>query len=146
MSALPRILNGPLPRRDLCIIPSPPLAGEWACPGFVDTKDQVIMPVEVFEMARTRRTFSPEFKEETVALVLDKGMSIRQVARDLDIAESVIGRWVSQARIDRGDNPRGELTSDETEELRKLRRENRILREEREILKKAAAFFAKETQ
>lgn len=47
-------------------------------------------------MARKRRTFSPEFKEETVALVLDKGMSMRQVARDLDIGESVIGRWVMQ--------------------------------------------------
>ena len=97
-------------------------------------------------MARKRRTFSPEFKEETVALVLDKGMSVCRVARDLDIAESVIGRWVKQAKVDRGENPRGELTTDEKEELRKLRRENRILKEEREILKKAAAFFAKETQ
>jgi transposase len=104
------------------------------------------MPAEVSEMARKRRTFSPEFKEETVALVLDKGMSMRQVAHDLDIGESVIGRWVKQAKVDRGDNPRGDLTTEEKEELRKLRRENKILKEEREILKKAAAFFAKETQ
>jgi transposase len=104
------------------------------------------MPVEVSKMARKRRTFSPEFKEETVALVLDQGMSVSQVARDLDIGQTVLRNWVKQAKVDRGDNPGGALTTEEKEELRRLRRENKRLKQEREILKKAAVFFAKETQ
>jgi transposase len=104
------------------------------------------MPAEVSEMARARRKFTSEFRAEAVALVLEKGMSMNQVAKDLDLVPSALGRWVAQARIDRGNNPRGELTTTEKEELRRLRRENRILKEEREILKKAAAFFAKETR
>jgi transposase len=104
------------------------------------------MPVEVSKMARKRRTFSPEFKEETVALVLDQGMSVSQVARDLDIGQTVLRNWVKQAKVDRGDNPGGALNTEEKEELRRLRRENKRLKQEREILKKAAVFFAKETQ
>ena len=97
-------------------------------------------------MARKRRQHTPEFKKETVALVLDKGMAVSQVSRDLDVAQTVIRSWVKQAKIDRGNNPQGALTTEEKEELRRLRRECKILKQEREILKKAAAFFAKETQ
>ena len=79
-------------------------------------------------------------------MVLDKGMMPKQVAEDLGINVSVIRSWVRQERIDRENGKSGELTTEERAELRRLRRENRVLREEREILKKAAAFFAKETR
>jgi transposase len=79
-----------------------------------------------------------------VALVARHGKSVREVSRELDLTETAVRRWVTQAKIDRGE--RDGLTSAEREELTRLRRENRVLREEREILKKAAAFFAKETR
>ena len=92
---------------------------------------------------RARRSFSREFKAETVALVRGGGRTISQVCRDLDLSETAVRRWVAQAEIDAGQ--RNGLTTAEREELTRLRRENRVLREEREILVKAAAFFAKET-
>ena len=93
---------------------------------------------------RTRRKFSDEFKAGAVALVLREGKSVTQVAKDLDLVVSALGKWVEQARADAGKSNRGTLTSEEKEELSRLRKENRELRLEREILKKAAAFFAKE--
>ena len=92
---------------------------------------------------RARRTFTPECKADTVALIRTSGKSISQVCRDLDLTETAVRRWVQQAEIAAGQRPG--LTTAERAELAELRRENRILREEREILKKAAAFFAKET-
>ena len=92
---------------------------------------------------RSRRSFSAEFKAETVELIRSSGKTIGQVCRDLDLTETAVRRWVQQAEIDAGKRPG--LTTAERAELAELRRENRILREEREILKKAAAFFAKET-
>jgi transposase len=92
---------------------------------------------------KQRRSFSQQYKAETVALIRSSGKSIPQVCRDLDLAESVVRRWVAQAAIDAGQ--REGLTSAEREELARLRKEVRVLREERDILKKAAAFFAKET-
>ena len=94
---------------------------------------------------RAPRNFSDEFKAGAVRLVLDEGKPKAQVARDLDIGESVIGRWVKQAQADRTNGKTG-LTTAEREELARLRKENRELRIEREILKKAAAFFAKESK
>ena len=93
---------------------------------------------------RPRRAFSPEFKAQTVELVRSSGNSIPAVARDLDLTESALREWVRQADVD--DGRREGLTTDERAELGRLRREVRTLREEREILKKAAAFFAKETR
>jgi transposase len=92
---------------------------------------------------KTRRRFSKEFKVDTVALIRSSGKSLPEVCRDLDLTESVVRRWLAQADID--DGRREGLTTAEREELTKLRRENRVLREERDILKKAAAFFARET-
>jgi transposase len=92
---------------------------------------------------KQRRSFSKQFKAETVGLIRTSGQSIPQVCRDLDLAESVVRRWVAQAEIDAGQ--REGLTTAEREELARLRRAVRVLREERDILKKAAAFFAKET-
>jgi transposase len=94
-------------------------------------------------MARKRRTFTKEFKEEVVKLVLEGGKSVSQAAKDLELTPSVVAGWVKQAKIDRGVNPSGALTTDEKRELAQLRKENRELRMEREILKKATAFFAK---
>jgi len=92
---------------------------------------------------KTRRQFSKQFKAETVALMRSSGKSVPQVCRDLDLAESVVRRWLAQADIDAG--RREGLTTAEHEELTRLRKEVRVLREEREILKKAATFFARET-
>jgi transposase len=93
--------------------------------------------------ARSRRFFTPEFKARTVELIRTSGKSVGEVCRDLDLTETAVRRWVTQADIDAG--RRDGLTTAEREELTRLRRENRVLREERDILKKAAAFFAKET-
>ena len=92
---------------------------------------------------RKRREFTAEQKADAVRLVRE-GMSITNVARDLDLTRSALKRWVRQAEIDEGGGEEGALKSDEREELRRLRRENRTLAMERDFLKKAAAFFAKE--
>jgi len=92
---------------------------------------------------RPRRRFTDDFKQQAVRLVLDEGKSVSAVARELDLVASALGNWVKQAQGDRT-NGRTRLTTAEREELARLRKENRILREEREILKKAAAFFATE--
>ena len=102
------------------------------------------MSMEEQKKRRARRKFTEEFKARAVRLVLKEGQTVAQVARDLDLAESVLARWVTQTKVDRGMGPRGALTSEEREELSRLRKENRVLKEEREILKKAAAFFAKD--
>ena len=93
---------------------------------------------------RKRRAFTKEFKAETVRLVRDSGKSVGAVARELDLTETALREWVRQAEIDAGRGAPGALTTEEREELGRLRRENRTLRMERDILKKAAAFFAKE--
>jgi transposase len=96
--------------------------------------------------AGKRRFFTPEFKADTVRLVLEEGKSIREVSRDLGLTESAVRAWVRQARIDAGNGAPGALTSTEKEELARLRRENRELRMERDLLKKATAFFARESK
>jgi len=93
---------------------------------------------------RARRSFTAEFKAEAVRLCKVGDRSITQVAADLDLTETALREWVKRADIDAGNGPEGALTSDERAELTQLRRENKRLQMEREILKKAAAFFAKE--
>ena len=93
---------------------------------------------------RKRRSFTDEFKAGAVKLVLEQDKTVAEVARDLDLTASALSHWVEQARADAGKSSRGTLTTDEKDELAKLRKEVRELRVEREILKKAAAFFAKE--
>lgn len=92
-----------------------------------------------------RRKYTTEFKADAVRLFeQEKGnRSARQIADDLNIAHETLRAWIRQAQIDAG--TRDGLTTDERERLRRLEKENRILKEEREILKKAAAFFAQET-
>jgi transposase len=94
---------------------------------------------------RARRTFTAEFKAEAVRLCRVGDRSIAQVASDLDLTETALREWVKRAAIDAGKGPPGALTSEERAELTRLRRENKRLQMEREILKKAAAFFAKES-
>ncbi|HNP16522.1 MAG TPA: transposase [Terrimesophilobacter sp.] len=92
---------------------------------------------------RARRKYTPEQRADAVKLVREVG-NLAQVARDLDLDENTLRRWMKQAEIDEGRGPEGALTSEEREELRRLRRENRILQMERDFAKKAAAFFAKD--
>ncbi len=96
-------------------------------------------------MPRKRRVFSTEYKAEVVKLIHESGKSVGQVCRELDLTETAVRKWVAQAEVDAGHGPSGALTSDERDELRRLRRENTRLRMEREVLKKATAFFAKES-
>ena len=93
---------------------------------------------------RKRRRFTPEFKADTVRLIRESDKSIREVCKDLGLTETSVRKWVKQAEVDAGRGALGELSTEEREELRRLRKENRVLKTEREILKKAAAFFAKE--
>jgi transposase len=85
-------------------------------------------------VSRARRTFTMEFKAETVELIRSSGKSVGEICRDLDLTETAVRRWVQQAEIDAGKRPG--LTTAEREELARLRREVLVLREEREILKK----------
>jgi transposase len=93
---------------------------------------------------RPRRSFTKAFKAEVVALVRQPGNSVASVARDLDLTQTAVRAWVKQADVDEGN--RAGLTSVQLAELAQLRKENRVLREERDILKRATAFFARETR
>ncbi len=89
---------------------------------------------------RPRRTFSPEFKAEIVAACQQGDRSIGQVAGDFDLVETAVRRWISEA------DPINAVLGEEPEELVRLRKENKQLREDVGILKRATAFFAKETR
>ena len=90
---------------------------------------------------RKRRNYTAEFNREAVALVTEQGYSVAEAARSLDVGENLIRRW--RQHFEQG-SAEGQLTANECEELKRLRKENRQLRMEKEILKKASAYFAKE--
>jgi transposase len=94
---------------------------------------------------RPRRSFTPEFKAEIVELCQRGERSVGQVAKDFDLTETAVREWLKQAERDAGTGDGG-LTTTEKDELAALRRENRRLREDVDILKRATAFFAKETR
>jgi transposase len=94
--------------------------------------------------AHNRRKFSPEFKAEAVRLSKEPSQSIAQVAKDLGVGDGVLRNWVKQADADNSAGKSNFLTTVEKEELSALRKEVKQLRVEREILRKAALFFAKE--
>jgi transposase len=96
------------------------------------------------EQAKRRTTYTDEFKADAVRLVIDEQLSVARVARDLGMPANTLHSWVKKARASEAGG--SELSTDERDELKRLRRENRILREERAILKKAAAFFARESR
>lgn len=87
------------------------------------------------KIQRARRSFTKEFKAESVRLVLEDGQTVAQVAKDLDLSPTAFRKWVDQARANQGKGKPGSLTSVERDELTKLRRENRELKMERDILK-----------
>ncbi len=90
---------------------------------------------------RTYKQYSKEYKEEAVALVLEQGYSVPEAANSLGIASNILYRWKTQIEAQLEDKL---LSDDEREELKRLRKENKNLRMEKEILKKASTFFAKE--
>ena len=94
---------------------------------------------------RVPAPYPPEFRAEAIRLVRSGDRSVSEIAKDLGVSAQSLRNWVRQADLDEGHRHDG-LTTEERAELTRLRRENRVLREEREILKKAAAFFAKETR
>ena len=95
---------------------------------------------------RKRRAFTPEFKTEAVRLCRVGDRTITQVADDLDLTETALREWVKRADIDAGNGPPDALNTAEREELARLRRDNKRLTMERDILKAAATFFAKESE
>lgn len=111
-----------------------------------DTRQEVSMDkTRKTSKRRPRRSFTPEFRAEAVRLCRIGDRSVAQVAKDLDLTETALREWVQRADVDAGKGPAGALTSDERAELARLRRENRQLQMERDILKKAAKFFARES-
>jgi transposase len=95
-------------------------------------------------MPRTRPPYPPEFRVETVRLLRSGAATIRQVSEDVGVSQQTLRNWLRQADLDDGRRDDG-LTSSEQEELRRLRRRVRVLEQEREILRRAAVFFARET-
>jgi transposase len=95
-------------------------------------------------MPKTRPPYPEEFRREAVALIRSGQRSLAEASKSLGVSQQTLRTWLKREAVDAGE-VKG-VSSDEREELRRLRRENRVLREEREILKKAAAFFAKENE
>src|SRR5436305_12484444 len=96
-------------------------------------------------MPKSHPPYAEAFRRDAVTLYRSSGKRLEEIAADLGVSRESLRKWVQQAKVDAGEGPAGALTTDEREELRRLRRENQTLAMEREILKKAAAFFAKET-
>jgi transposase-like protein len=111
----------------------------------VDTSEGAKMRQELFMAKRKRRSFTAEFKADAVKLV-QAGRGVPEVARQLDLTATALREWVRRAEVDAGKGPPGALTTAERDELSKLRREVKRLQTERDILKAAATFFAKESE
>jgi transposase len=103
-----------------------------------------VLMTGVTKERRPRRSFSKQFKAEAVELVRSSGLSVAAVAKRMDLTETALREWVRQADVDAG--KLDGLTTSEREELAALRKECRILREERDILKRAVSFFAREAR
>ena len=95
-------------------------------------------------MPRSHPAYPPEFRAEAVRLYRESGQSLSAVSKDLGVSLESLRSWVNQAKVDLGD--KAGLTTEERAELTRLRRDNRTLRMERDLLKKAAAFFARESE
>ena len=103
------------------------------------------MKPKATKQKKPRRRFTEEFKAGAVALVLKEKKPVATVASDLGLSTSVVHSWVKQAKADSGRGPPGAMTTSDKDELARLIKENRVLKMEREIFKKAAAFFARES-
>lgn len=96
-------------------------------------------------MSRTRRDFKPKFKLQVARMVLDQGLSVSQVCKDMDLTESSVRQWVKQLRAEvQGLPGTGKPLTPEQQRIRQLEQENRQLKLDNELLKKASAFFARE--
>jgi len=96
-------------------------------------------------MGRKKRpTYTSEFKAEAARLARNGGKPVAEAAKDIGVSETALRRWMAQSDIDEGNGPAGALTTEEREELKRLRREVRQVTMERDFLKKATAFFARE--
>ncbi len=95
---------------------------------------------------RIRRSFTAEYKAEVAELARKSGKSAGVIAKELDLTETAVRSWIRQASVDAGEGPAGALTTAEREELARLRKQVKTLEMEREILKKATAFFVKESK
>ena len=116
----------------------------WSLPGFVDTKTLGVMPGEGVQDAEESRALPGGVPRRCRRPGATQRQTIAEVAADLGVSGESLRKWVQQAKIDAGEGPPGALTTEEQEELRRLRREDKTLQMEREILRKAAAFFARE--
>jgi transposase len=96
-------------------------------------------------MSKTRPPYPPEFRREAIRLLRSGGRSPKQLAGELGCTEQTLRNWLRQDEADRGERS-DVLSSEERQRLRELERENRVLKQEREILKRAAVFFARETE
>ena len=94
----------------------------------------------------TRRKYTKEFKSEVVEYAKHSTQSKAEIAKEFDIPSTCLYRWLEQAKIDAGEGRTDQFTTNEKDELRRLRKENRRLKEEKEILKKAAVFFARDVR
>ena len=96
-------------------------------------------------MTRKRRRFTAEYKHQVARMVLDDGLRVPDVCRDQNLGETAVRRWVDQLEAERGGGPgQGQPLTAEQQRIRELEQENRQLKEDKEILKKASAFFARE--
>ena len=95
-------------------------------------------------MTKRRRTFTKEFKAEAVHYFRKSGLSCEKAAKQLNVSSTSLDRWNKQMKVDEGNNPKGLLNTEERKELNALRSENKRLKMEADILKKAAAFFARD--
>ena len=125
-----------------------PIDRHYRCPDLMDTPNSAKVSAEGVNGGESRKRwrFSAEYKADTVQLIKRSGKSIGQMAQELGISEIALRRWVEQAEVEAGGGPEGALKRSEREELVELRRENRRLRLEREILNNVTAFFAKESE
>ncbi len=120
--------------------------GPWPCPDLVDTTNLGREYARGVSMSRRkRRVFTDEQKAASVEHVKSTGKTVYQAAQDLDLTETALRRWISEAEKQTQPVAQGELSIEERAELHRLRRENQRLQMERDFLKKAAAFFAKES-
>jgi len=95
---------------------------------------------------RERRTYSDEYKQKVLELVSAGDKSVAQICRDLDLTPSAVNRWIKADKYNNGIMTQNSLSETDQEELKRLRAENKRLKTERDILKKATAFFARESQ
>ena len=109
-----------------------------------DTTEFSMKSATFSQKTNPRRSFSPEFRAEAIRLAQEPGQVMTKLAKNLNVTTPTLRAWMKQAEVDGGRGPAGALTTAEKQELVQLRRENKQLRMEREILKKATAFFAKE--